>query len=76
MTHRECRSVRAGGCADAFDPHAAQAAGVDLEQLLWVRCRNLDQALRATDLLLHGGGFGLIALDLAMLPREWCGTFR
>ncbi len=49
---------------DAFDPHSAKAAGVKLEQLLWVRCRNVDQALRVTDLLVQGGGFGLIALDL------------
>ncbi|MGB6432136.1 MAG: hypothetical protein WBF06_16280 [Candidatus Acidiferrales bacterium] len=52
------------GC-DAFDPHSAQAAGVELKKLLWVRCRNLDHALRATDLLLQGGGFSLIALDLS-----------
>jgi hypothetical protein len=30
-----------------------------------VRCRNLEHALRATDLLLQGGGFSLIALDLS-----------
>jgi recombination protein RecA len=53
---------------DAFDPHSAEAAGVKLEQLLWVRCRNIDQALRATDLLIQGGGFGLIALDLGDAP--------
>lgn len=52
------------GC-DAFDPHSAEAAGVKLKKLLWVRCRNLDHALRATDLLLQGGGFSLIALDLS-----------
>ena len=51
------------GC-DAFDPYAAEAASVLLEQLLWVRCRDIEQALRATDLLLRGGGFGLIAVDL------------
>jgi len=50
---------------DAFDPHSAEAAGVRLKQLLWVRCRNVDQALRATDLLIQGGGFGLISLDLS-----------
>lgn len=55
---------------DAFDPHTAQAAGVNLEQLLWVRCRNVDQALRATDLLIQGGGFGLIALDLSDIPEK------
>ena len=55
---------------DAFDPHSAQAAGVELKQLLWVRCRNIDQALRATDLLIQGGGFGMIALDLSDIPPE------
>jgi recombination protein RecA len=69
------RTAEAEACAlvdarDGFDPHAAEAAGVELKQLLWVRCRNIDQALRATDLLLQGGGFGLIALDLSDIPPE------
>jgi len=69
------RTAEAEVCAlvdgrDGFDPHAAEAAGVELKQLLWVRCRNIDQALRATDLLLQGGGFGLIALDLSDIPPE------
>jgi recombination protein RecA len=55
---------------DSFDPHSAAAAGVKLERLLWVRCGNIDQCLRATDLLLQGGGFGLIALDLSVLPAK------
>jgi recombination protein RecA len=55
---------------DAFDPHSAEAAGVELRKLLWVRCRNVEQTLRATDLLLQGGGFGLIAVDLSdIAPR-------
>jgi recombination protein RecA len=53
---------------DAFDPHSAEIVGVKLNQLVWVRCRNADQALRATDLLIQGGGFGLIALDLSDTP--------
>ena len=57
------------GC-DAFDPQSAHAAGVDLKQLLWVRCRNIQQTLRATDLLLQSGGFGFIALDLSDASRE------
>jgi recombination protein RecA len=57
------------GC-DAFDPHSAEAAGVDLKQLLWVRCKNIQQTLRATDLLLQSGGFGFIALDLSDVSRE------
>jgi len=50
---------------DSFDPGTASAAGVELNQLLWVRCRNIEQALRATDLLIQGGGFGLVAIDLS-----------
>jgi hypothetical protein len=53
---------------DAFDPCGAEAAGVVLERLLLVRCSNIEQALRGADLLLHGGGFGLVALDLSDLP--------
>jgi recombination protein RecA len=69
------RTAEAEACAfidgrDAFDPHSAAAAGVGLGQLLWVRCRNIEQALRATDLLLQGGGFGMVALDLGDIPAE------
>jgi recombination protein RecA len=64
------RTVEGEACAlvdarDSFDPVTASAAGVELQQLLWVRCQNIDQALRATDLLIQGGGFGLVAVDLS-----------
>jgi hypothetical protein len=62
--------------ADAFDPLSAAALGIDLGRLLWVRAgrslervknkeswARLDQALRATDLLLSAGGFRVIVLD-------------
>lgn len=63
------RTQAAEACAlvdaqDSFDPVGAQKAGVELSQLLWVRCRGIDAALRSLDLLLHGGGFGLVALDV------------
>jgi hypothetical protein len=69
------RTAHAEACAlidgcDAFDPHSAEAAGVELKQLLWVRCRNIEQTLRATDLLLQGGGFGFIALDLGDMRAD------
>jgi hypothetical protein len=53
---------------DAFDPKSAAAAGVELSRLLWVRCRKLDQVLKSTDLLLQGGGFGRVVMDLSDLP--------
>jgi len=55
---------------DSFDPTSAEAAGVKLKHLLWVRCRSVDQALRSTDLLIQGGGFGLIALDFGDTPAQ------
>ena len=148
MTAREevCALVDS---TDAFDPHSAEAAGVDLRRLLWVRCaragirdsglgvrekasgepdrsprlefpnpgprtpspgfgtrdsgfvkkhpanlndprvwnsripnpeprtpslggaRNVEQSLRVTELLLQGGGFGLVAVDLGDVPPRW-----
>jgi recombination protein RecA len=50
---------------DSFDPAAASASGVKLDRLLWVRCQSVDQSLRATDLLIQSGGFGLVAVDLS-----------
>lgn len=55
---------------DAFDPSSAQAAGVRLQQLLWVRCKGLQQALTAIDWMAHAGGFGILALDLGQIPAE------
>ena len=114
-----CALVDAGDC---FDPKSAEAAGVELKRLLWVRCSkhrgigrsgdgvkqsmppstalgaglgrwsgasgqwpvasgqkkvnhksqmdSLEQALKATDLLLQGGGFGLVVVDLGDVPTE------
>jgi hypothetical protein len=50
---------------DSLDPASAHAAGVDLARLLWIRCAgNAEHALKATDLLVASGGFGLVAMDL------------
>ena len=57
---------------DAFDPYSAEAAGVKLKNLLWVRCRNVDQSLRATDLLLQGGGFGMVVSGSERYSRGNC----
>ena len=47
---------------DSFDP-----AGLDAEslsRLLWVRCSNPKDAIKATDMLLHDGTVSVVALDL------------
>jgi recombination protein RecA len=69
------RTAEAEVCAlidarDSFDPRSAEAAGVKLRQLLWVRCRSLEQSLHAADLVIQGGGFGFIALDLSDVAPE------
>jgi hypothetical protein len=64
--------------SDALDPQSVADVGIELNRLLWVRCgedshhaeHRLEQLLRAADLLLESGGFGLIALDLGDLPPQ------
>ena len=57
--------------SDAFDPTSAAAAGVALERLLWIRTAgNAEHALKATDLLLQAGGFGIVAMDLGDIAPE------
>jgi hypothetical protein len=54
---------------DAFDPASAAAAGVRLERLVWVRsAKNAEAALKSADLLIQGGGFGLVVMDLGDTP--------
>lgn len=62
----ECCALADG--RDALDPYSAAAAGIDLSRLLWIRCRHLEQVLRAAELLLEGGGFGIVALDVGGVP--------
>jgi hypothetical protein len=58
---------------DRFDPVSADAVGVDLSRLLWVRDTGDPHfrqscAVKAFNLVLQAGGFGLVTLDLADLP--------
>lgn len=58
-----CALIDAGG---NFDPISAAEAGVDLKRVLWVRCGgSAENALKAVDLVIQAGGFGVVALDLA-----------
>lgn len=55
--------------SNSFDPKSATRAEISCERLLWIRCaNNLEHAFKATDLLLQGGGFGLVLLDLGDVP--------
>ncbi len=49
---------------DGFEVNSASAACVDLQRLLWVRARGRRQALRAVEIALTGGNFGMVALDM------------
>jgi hypothetical protein len=52
--------------SNGFHPDSAAASGVHLDRLLWIRCqRNPEHTMRATDHLLHAGGFGVVLLDLS-----------
>ncbi len=54
---------------DRFDPASAEAAGLDLSKLLWVRdTGDAPRALKAMNLVLQAGGFGVVAFDLADVP--------
>lgn len=67
---------------DCFDPGSAEDAGVKLSRLLWVRCGGesghskkprlnpLEQAFKATDILVQNGGFQLIAVDLGGIEEQ------
>src|SRR6202034_3183512 len=60
------RTAQEESCAlidggDAFAPHSGSAPTI----ISSIPLRNVEQTLRATDLLLQGGGFGLIAVDLS-----------
>jgi hypothetical protein len=65
---------------DTFDPISAAEAGLNLERLLWIRCAaNVEHALKATDLLLQGGGFGIViepscrnVCDCRPPKDDWC----
>ena len=70
--------------SDALSPESAAAAHIVMKRLLWLRMSQdrkrpaadkpwsrLEQALKATDLLLQAGGFAAIVLDMSdVLPQH------
>lgn len=61
---------------DSFDPASADAAGVVLRRVLWVRSgdqrgmRPLEQVFKAADIVIQNGGFGLITIDLGGIDER------
>jgi recA bacterial DNA recombination protein len=69
---------------DMLDVASAEAAGVQLDRLLWIRghvvsnpgmCRDLnqravEQAIRAFTLVLQAGNFGIVAFDAGEAPMD------
>jgi hypothetical protein len=53
---------------DSFDPGAFDNA--TLENLLWLRCHNAAEAIKATDLVLRDGNLPVVILDLALNPAR------
>ena len=57
--------------AHSFHPDSAFACGVELDKLLWVRCKcNPEYTMKSVDLLLHAGGFGIVLLDLSEIQTK------
>ena len=61
--------------ADCFDPESANALGLSMPRLLWVRCmqsgmKAVEQAFKAADILIQNGGFGVIAIDLGNVDEK------
>ena len=61
--------------SDCFDPESADAVGVCLSRLLWVRCiqrgmKAVEQAFKSADILIQNGGFGVIAIDLGNVDEK------
>jgi len=51
---------------DSFDPESLGSEA--LRSLLWVRCRQTLEAIKAADLLLRDGNFSIVILDLVLNP--------
>jgi RecA DNA recombination protein len=53
--------------SDHFDPQLAEAAGVDLRRLLWVRPTTMKQAVMAAEMI-TATGFQLVIIDAGLHP--------
>lgn len=51
---------------DSFDVAAVEPS--TLSHLLWIRCHNAEEAIKATDLVLRDGNLPIVLLDLVLNP--------
>lgn len=57
--------------SDTLDAGSSGGVGIGLHRLLWVRCGgDAPRALKAADLVLQAGSFGLVVLDLGDVPVQ------
>ena len=77
LLHLLGAATRAGEIAafidtcDRLDVASADAAGIDVERLLWIRGESfVDRAIKALNLVLQSGGFAIVAIDLADVPSR------
>lgn len=57
--------------SNSFDPRTAVLAGVELENLLWIKCGgNIEKALMSVDHLVQAKGFGAVWLNLNGLQQR------
>ncbi len=65
---------------NSFFPGAASAGGVDLDRLIVVKPRQMQAAMRTTELLLRHKMVGCVVVDLVgqsgILPIAWCHRLR
>ncbi|WP_395741759.1 hypothetical protein [Prosthecobacter sp.] len=54
--------------ADVFNPQDVTAE--TRERLLWLRCRNVDQAVKGADLLLRDGNISHVLMDMELCPAS------
>ena len=64
--HKQATFAALIDAGSTFDPQSADPA--TLPRLLWVRCAEAIQAVKAADLLLRDGNLPLIVLDLQNVP--------
>jgi hypothetical protein len=60
---------------DALDPGTTAIAGVLLSRTLWIRPRDVADTLRAAEILLGAGGFGLVVVDLGAVRSARTATW-